>query len=67
MTREEFIYHGLAVCSCEFRDGKEWFEKEELIKCFDDLYFTNSEHQSEDCISRKAVLNTLDFCDKAEQ
>ena len=50
MTRDEFVNHVLAACGCEFRDGKIWFEKEELIECADDLYFKNPKYQSEDCI-----------------
>ena len=42
MTRDEFINHVLAACDCEFRDGKEWFEKNKLIECADNLYFKNN-------------------------
>lgn len=36
MTKEEFIY-GLTVCGCLLKDGKTWYEHNELIKCFEDL------------------------------
>lgn len=36
MTREEFVY-GLTACGCLLKDGKTWYEHNELIKCFEDL------------------------------
>jgi len=61
MTRDEFIYHVLAACPCEIRVDKEWFEREELIQCADDLCFKNPEYQSEDCISRAEAIEALEY------
>lgn len=36
MTKEQFIY-ALTACGCLLKDGKTWYEHEELIKCFEDL------------------------------
>ena len=36
MTREELEY-ALMVCGVLYKDGKKWYEHEELIKCFEDL------------------------------
>lgn len=36
MTKEQFIY-ALTACGCLFKDGKTWYEHNELIKCFEDL------------------------------
>ena len=36
MTKEHFIF-GLAACGCLLKDGKTWYEHNELIKCFEDL------------------------------
>lgn len=39
MTRDEFIY-GLKACGFTVKDGQIYYEEKELIKCFDDLYFS---------------------------
>ena len=36
MTRDQFIY-ALTACGCLLKDGKTWYEHNELIKCFEDL------------------------------
>ena len=36
MTKEQFIY-ALTACGCLLKDGKTWYEHDELIKCFEDL------------------------------
>ena len=36
MTKEQFIY-ALTACGCLLKDGKTWYEHNELIKCFEDL------------------------------
>ena len=43
MSRDEFINHVLACCSCDFRDGTEWFELSKSIESADNLYFKNEE------------------------
>ena len=52
MTREEFIY-GLKACGFTAKDGQLWYAEDDLIKCFDNLYFKS---QDGDLISRKALL-----------
>lgn len=36
MTRDQFIY-ALTASGCLLKDGKTWYEHNELIKCFEDL------------------------------
>lgn len=36
MTRDQFIY-ALTACGCLLKDGKTWYEHDELTKCFEDL------------------------------
>ena len=36
MTKEQFEY-ALTACGCLLKDGKTWYEHNELIKCFEDL------------------------------
>ena len=45
ITREDVIY-AIAVCGCLYHQGKTWYEEEELIRCFDDLYFNDSKEES---------------------
>ena len=39
LSRDEFIY-GLKACGFTVKDGQTYYEEQELIKCFDDLYFS---------------------------
>jgi len=48
MTRDQFIY-GLTACGCLLKDGKTWYEHDELIKCFEDLGLFEQEPRCKDC------------------
>ena len=39
LSRNEFIY-GLKACGFTVKDGQTYYEEQELIKCFDDLFFS---------------------------
>lgn len=45
MTRDQFIY-ALTACGCLLKDGKTWYEHNELIKCFEDLGLFEQEPQT---------------------
>ena len=36
ISKDKFIY-ALTACGCLLKDGKTWYEHNELIKCFEDL------------------------------
>ena len=38
ITRDDVVY-AIETCGCLRQDGKTWYEEEELMECFDDLYF----------------------------
>lgn len=44
--RDKFIY-ALTACGCLLKDGKTWYEHNELIKCFEDLGFIPKEDKEE--------------------
>lgn len=49
MTRDQFIY-ALTACGCLLKDGKTWYEHNELIKCFEDLgLFEQETKNCSDC------------------
>ena len=49
MTKDKFKY-GLMACGCLFKDGKTWYEHNELIKCFEDLgLFERETKNCSDC------------------
>jgi len=45
MTKNQFIY-ALTACGCLLKDGKTWYEHNELIKCFEDLGLFEQEPQT---------------------
>ena len=49
MTRDQFIY-ALTACGCLLKDGKTWYEHNELIKCFENLgLFEQETKNCSDC------------------
>ena len=42
MMITDFEY-GLTACGCLYKDGKTWYEHNELIECFKDLGLINEE------------------------
>ena len=51
MTRNQFIY-ALTACGCLLKDGKTWYEHNELIKCFEDLgLFEQEPFINKPCVS----------------
>lgn len=43
MTRDQFIY-ALTACGCLLKDGKTWYEHNELIECFENLGLLENPH-----------------------
>ena len=63
MTTERFIY-GLSTCDCLLKDGKIFYEREKLIKHFDDLgLLVNTDKESPIC-SKCHIIATSDFCER---
>ena len=49
MTKEQFIY-ALTACGCLLKDGKTWYEHNELIECFENLgLFEQETKNCSDC------------------
>jgi len=46
ITRDNVLY-AINACGCLYHQGKTWYEEEELIQCFDDLYFNDSKAEDE--------------------
>ena len=65
MTRDQFIY-ALTACGCLLKDGKTWYEHNELIKCFEDLGLFEQEPTTKnnlgvDLISRAEMLKYQEY------
>ena len=62
MTRDQFIY-ALTACSCLLKDGKTWYEHNELIECFENLGLLENPHakNKESMTTKQKYLIACDY------
>ena len=62
-SKDQFIY-ALTACGCLLKDGKTWYEHDELIKCFEDLGLFD-EQETKDCSDCEIVQVCVEACIKS--